>query len=256
MCNYCGSPHEKYGYCLKCQNEICEDCAALTTSRIFQGRRPQIHKAGHCWGHRYSQLLDEIRDKAEEAYQESRGTPTEEIAIAVKQEVQKWEISDQKQMTLNVETLIFTLKAKIPDIEVNKFICDKIDDLKKEKDLVKQYALIPLIIALIPREIIMGDVFKNINNATIINKSIVENSFNKVKKEHNEEVAKALVQIAGFIEQSGDINAATLYDKFNEELNKPNAEKSTLRKLWGGIEKTLPSIATISEVVAKLAPLF
>lgn len=105
-------------------------------------------------------------------------------------------------------------------------------------------------------EIIVGDVIKNIKNATIINKSLVNNSFNRVEKEYDQDVAKALKQVAEFIEKSGNISAGILFDKFNEELNKPKPEKSTLSKIWDGIVKTLPSIATISEVIVKLAPLF
>ena len=48
----------------------------------------------------------------------------------------------------------------------------------------------------------MGDVFIDIHNATLINKSLVENSFNKVKREHDEETGKALVKVAEFIEKS------------------------------------------------------
>ena len=105
-------------------------------------------------------------------------------------------------------------------------------------------------------ELHAGDYFNNIQNTTVINKSIVEKSFNKVKKEYNEEVAKSLIEIAEFIEESGDIPAGILFDNFNEELNKPQPDKSILRKMWDGIEKTIPSIATISEIIAKLAPLF
>ncbi len=101
-----------------------------------------------------------------------------------------------------------------------------------------------------------GDVFKNIQNATIINKAVVTNSFNKVRKEYNEDTAKALLQIGEFIEKSGDVSAGILFNKFNEELNKPQPEKSTLKKIWGGIEKTLPTIITLSDVIVKLAPLF
>ncbi|MCK4798545.1 MAG: hypothetical protein KAT05_14280 [Spirochaetes bacterium] len=103
---------------------------------------------------------------------------------------------------------------------------------------------------------IMGDVFKNINNATIINKSVVKDSFIKLKKEYDDDVAKAFLQIGEFIENSGDMSAGILFDKFNEELNKPKPEKTTLKKIWGGIEKTLPTITTISEVITKISPLF
>ena len=139
----------------------------------------------------------------------------------------------------------FTLKSLISgEIDTEKI------------DIYSKFYGFPVNYTVIKGDVIMGDVFKDIQNATIINKSVVENSFNKVKQEHNEEVAKALLKIAEFIEKSGDINAATLFDKFNEELNKTHAEKPTLKKIWAGIEKTLPSVATISEVVAKLAPLF
>ncbi len=37
---------------------------------------------------------------------------------------------------------------------------------------------------------LMVDVFRDINNSTIINKSLVESSFNKVKREHDEETAR------------------------------------------------------------------
>jgi hypothetical protein len=65
---------------------------------------------------------------------------------------------------------------------------------------------------------VMGDVFRDIHNATIINKSLVENSFNKVKRERDEETSKALVKVAEFIEKSGDPASGALFDKFNEGI--------------------------------------
>ena len=102
----------------------------------------------------------------------------------------------------------------------------------------------------------MGDVFKNIQNATIINKSVVENSFNKIKEGYGEDVAKALLQIAEFIEGSGNKEAGGLFDSFNEELNKPESKKPVLKSIWAGIEKALPAITALSEAIAKLAPIF
>jgi hypothetical protein len=103
---------------------------------------------------------------------------------------------------------------------------------------------------------VMGDTFKDIKNSTIINKSLVENSFNKVRREHDDEVSNALVQIAQFIEEKGDPAAGALFDQFNQELNKPQSDKSRLQSIWSGIEKVLPSITTIAGTVAKIAPLF
>ena len=208
-----------------------------------------------------SEIIGEIQKNAKIICEKSKGKPTEKIACYTNQEVQKWIISDQEDMTLKIDNIVFALKSKTPKIPANKHIHDKIADIIKEKDLVKQYELFMIHILLIPQtiiegDLIMGDSFENINNATIINRSIVDSSFNKVKKEHGDNVAQALVQIAEFIDQSGDINAAILFDKFNEELNKPDTEKSTLEKLWGGIERILPTILTIPGVVAKLTPIF
>jgi hypothetical protein len=99
-------------------------------------------------------------------------------------------------------------------------------------------------------------VFKHIRNATIINKSVVENSFNKIKEGYGEDVAKALLQIARFIEKSKNKEAGELFDSFNEEINKQEPKKPMLKLIWEGIEKALPTITTLSEAVAKLAPIF
>ena len=55
----------------------------------------------------------------------------------------------------------------------------------------------------------MGDIFHDIQDATIINKSTVQNAINKVKKEHDEETSKALLEVAEFIENSKEPSAGT-----------------------------------------------
>jgi len=102
----------------------------------------------------------------------------------------------------------------------------------------------------------MGDIFKDIHNATIINKALVQNSFNKVKKEHNEETSKALVEVAKFIENSKDPAAGALFNNLTEELSKPEPDKSRLKSFWSGIEKALPTITSIAGAIAKIVPLF
>jgi hypothetical protein len=102
----------------------------------------------------------------------------------------------------------------------------------------------------------MGYVFQNIHNATIINKSNVQNAFNKVGKEYDEETSKALVKVAEFIENSKDPAAGVLFDNFTEELNRPEPDKSKLKSFWSGIEKALPTITSIATTVAKISSLF
>ena len=102
-----------------------------------------------------------------------------------------------------------------------------------------------------------GDSFQNIGaDATIINKAIVQNAFNKVESQYGNETKKALEQVSQFIEKSQNPAAVALFNSFNQELSKPQHEKSTLKGIWEGIEKVLPTITTIAGTVAKIAPLF
>ncbi|KGF71507.1 hypothetical protein DO97_18100 [Neosynechococcus sphagnicola sy1] len=74
-----------------------------------------------------------------------------------------------------------------------------------------------------------GDVFQNITGSTIVNKSIVEASFNKVKEEFDSDTANALKVVAAEIEKAGNKEAAELFESFNEELQKPEPKRSVLR---------------------------
>jgi hypothetical protein len=106
---------------------------------------------------------------------------------------------------------------------------------------------------------VMGDKFDKVIDSTIINKSLVENAFNKVKAEHGDDVSNALAQVADFIQKSKEPTvpaAAALLDGFNQELTKTTPDKSRLKSIWDGIEKVLPSISTTAGVVDKIVPLF
>jgi hypothetical protein len=105
-------------------------------------------------------------------------------------------------------------------------------------------------------EVIMGDKFENISNATIVNRSFVQNAFNKVKSEYDEETAQALKKVAEEIEKSKNTEAAENFNSFNEELQKPEPKKSILRTLWAGVTNTLPSILQMTDIVAKISKLF
>jgi hypothetical protein len=72
-------------------------------------------------------------------------------------------------------------------------------------------------------------------------------------------ITKAMLEIADFIQKSidpGAPSAGILLDRFNEELNKPEPEKSKLKSIWSEIEKVLPSITTMAEAVSKIAIVF
>ena len=95
-------------------------------------------------------LLEEIQEKATTACRESKGTDTEEIACAVSQEVQKWEIGSQEEMTWNVENLIFALESSIPRVPANQRIFDRIQQIRDERDIIKQYSMVCTILPMIP----------------------------------------------------------------------------------------------------------
>jgi hypothetical protein len=107
------------------------------------------------------------------------------------------------------------------------------------------------------KNITTGDIFKNIDNATIINKSNIRQAINKLKSERDEEFGEALLKVGEFIERSRNVSAGALLDKFNEELStNSQPDKSNLKHYWSSIASILPTIAQISESVAKISALF
>jgi hypothetical protein len=108
----------------------------------------------------------------------------------------------------------------------------------------------------INQEVTVGDKFENISNATIINRSLIEKSFNKIRTDFDEDTANALKKVAAEIERSGNKDAAENFDSFNEELQKPEPKKSVLRALWEGVTTALPSLLQMADIVTKISKLF
>jgi hypothetical protein len=91
---------------------------------------------------------------------------------------------------------------------------------------------------------------------TIVNRSTVNNAFNKVKAAQSEEVAKALLEVETAINKSGNKEAAENFESFSDELAKPQPKKSLLKTLWQGTLAALPTLEELPEVVAKISALF
>jgi len=104
--------------------------------------------------------------------------------------------------------------------------------------------------------IVMGDIFSNIKNSTIVNRSLVERSFNKVKSEADEETAKVLLKVAELVAGSGNKEAGEILDQFNEELAKPAPRKSLLKRSWDNLVQVLPTVTTVAGAAAAIAKLF
>jgi hypothetical protein len=91
---------------------------------------------------------------------------------------------------------------------------------------------------------------------TIINRSIVQNAFNKVKADYDEETANALNRVEEEINKSGNKEAAENFEAFSEELSKPEPKKSLLKALWKGTLDALPTLAQLSNIVNLIVRLF
>ncbi len=94
------------------------------------------------------------------------------------------------------------------------------------------------------------------NNNIIVNRSTIQNAFNKVKNEHDEDTAKALLRIEEEINKSGNKEAAENFESFSDELSKPEPKKSLLKTLWQGTLLALPGLKELTGVVEQIVKLF
>jgi hypothetical protein len=100
-----------------------------------------------------------------------------------------------------------------------------------------------------------GDNFSNITNATIVNRSVVDRSFNKLSSEGNQELAAALLKIAEEIDKSASREASESFEAFNEELQKPEPKKSLLSNAWHGVTQAVPVLLQLPSVVDSIGKL-
>jgi HEAT repeat protein len=109
--------------------------------------------------------LEEIQEKAKSTYKQSQGTVTEEIAYSICREVQKWEMGSPEEMTQKVEDIAYVLKRKIGYVPENEYVLNKIEAMRYERNLVKQYEALLFVIEQIPTITVVPEdaVIENIN---------------------------------------------------------------------------------------------
>lgn len=191
-------------------------------------------------------LLEEIQEKAKTACQESQGTDTEEIACSVSREVQKWEIGSQEEMTWYVENLVLVLKSKIPHTPENREILERIELLKDEKNLTKQYSILPIIIGLIP-------------TVNVIPEEVVTNRLDDMKRDIsnvNEKLDQVTISLKSGISQELVITAGGPIPHFSvdhvvtislQEISYPELEED-LEKIKG---KTIDKLSKLPKRLAE-----
>jgi hypothetical protein len=103
----------------------------------------------------------------------------------------------------------------------------------------------------IRRNNVHGDIFEKVDNSSIINRSSVQNSFNRLTQNRkDDEVREALRILKGLIQESNDASAVILYENFESELSTQNPDLHQLRSIWQGFEKIIPKVSTIAEAAA------
>jgi hypothetical protein len=105
-------------------------------------------------------------------------------------------------------------------------------------------------------EYIMGDVFKNISHATIINRSVVERAFNRYKDSSDDDVAVALKEIAQHVDASGNIAAAAVFNQFASTLIEEKPDKSKLGQYWDSLVAILPGVGSITGAASAIVKIF
>lgn len=112
----------------------------------------------------------------------------------------------------------------------------------------------------IKQEFIMGDKFENISG-TVVNRSIVNNSFNIVKKALDEDAANFLQDLTEKVNKTESVDAIENMEGFHLEIQKPKPKKSLLTSFWNGVVAAAPAlidntgkIMDLVEKVSKFLP--
>ncbi|WP_340818460.1 HEAT repeat domain-containing protein [Methanolobus sp. WCC4] len=133
-------------------------------NHLFHKIKPYFHQ-------NIKKLIDDVKEKAEAACREAKGTEAEYIACSVNKEIQGWGVESQEQMGKNLDNVIFSLKSKIPDISENKLIIAKIDEIKSESKVENQMMILSTLIGFFPSLSLYADISEIKENS----KTMIEN---------------------------------------------------------------------------------
>ena len=95
----------------------------------------------------------------------------------------------------------------------------------------------------------MGDTFNIGPNSTVINRSSVVNSLNKVMPNFDGGSQAVLRGLTDKVLSSRNREAAELLEEFLSELNKRSPRKNILNSLLNGVVASLPSLAAATEII-------
>jgi hypothetical protein len=102
----------------------------------------------------------------------------------------------------------------------------------------------------------VGDTFSNISNSTIVNRSLVSRSFQRLSEQGEPDAAATLQQLGEIIEQNDNQDAVEAFNALNEEIASGSPKKGVVRSLLSGIANALPTVAKVAESVDTIAKAF
>lgn len=101
----------------------------------------------------------------------------------------------------------------------------------------------------------LGDTIIAHAGATVVNRSIVVNSFNALK-DSEPELADALKVLAGFVENSKNSEAAEALGNLTEAIGKSDRKPSQVRAYWNELVRILPGVTALAAAVTAVTKLF
>jgi hypothetical protein len=94
------------------------------------------------------------------------------------------------------------------------------------------------------------------SGSTVINRSEIENAFNRLEAEASPDTKKALREVAQAIEKSGNKSAAVVFEQLLDEIGNEKSNRSSLRDYWKTITQLVPDVVKMADAVAKITALF
>ncbi|HEU0287715.1 MAG TPA: hypothetical protein VFR22_11785 [Nocardioidaceae bacterium] len=101
---------------------------------------------------------------------------------------------------------------------------------------------------------VMGDKFDNINSSTIVNRSAVQNAFNRLSDNSETELYTALKQIAEAVERLNDTEASDVAESLIEEAA-GSKRRGVLAALWARLQQIAPVVSSLTGSAAVVTSL-
>ena|SRR6185295_13774573 len=101
-----------------------------------------------------------------------------------------------------------------------------------------------------------GDRIVAREGSTVINRSKVVNSFNRLGAEASPEAKAAIGKVLEAIERSGNKSAGLVFERLVDDLGNEKRDRSTLQGYWNTIVQLVPDVAKMADAVAKITALF